>query len=147
MRRTLWNFPRSPCYLFRFWSYLTAGRRGAQRPSPPRAAYWFRDRLVRRALEIRRAVSSGSLDNLDPQGAAYVAHIDTSAERCAAPGCAGCLDDRGAQHQRLYGRIFDRGRARGNLEIRSCPAPAIAKWTRSNGRGGFADGNRPAQRA
>jgi hypothetical protein len=29
-------------------------------------------------------MSSGSLDNLDPQSAAYVAHIDTSAERCAA---------------------------------------------------------------
>ena len=51
-------------------------------PSP--SSVLVRDRLVRRALEIRRAMSSGSLDNLDPQSAAYVAHIDTSAERCVA---------------------------------------------------------------
>ena len=44
----------------------------------------FRDRLVRRALEIRRAVSSGSLNNLDPLSARYVWLIDTSRERCAA---------------------------------------------------------------
>jgi spermidine synthase len=44
----------------------------------------FRDRLVRRALEIRRAVSSGSLDNLDPQSASYLWRIDMSRDRCAA---------------------------------------------------------------
>jgi hypothetical protein len=44
----------------------------------------FRDRLVQRALEIRRAVSSGSLDNLDPLSARYLWLVDTSRERCAA---------------------------------------------------------------
>ena len=43
----------------------------------------FRDRLVRRALEIRRAVSSGSLDILDPQSATYLSRIDMSRDRCA----------------------------------------------------------------
>jgi predicted membrane-bound spermidine synthase len=42
----------------------------------------FRDRLVRRALEIRRAVSTGSLFDLDPQSAAYLSRIDMSQERC-----------------------------------------------------------------
>ena len=44
----------------------------------------FRDRLVRRALEIRRAVSSGSPNSLDPLSARYLWLIDTSRERCAA---------------------------------------------------------------
>ncbi|MGA2862060.1 MAG: spermidine synthase [Steroidobacteraceae bacterium] len=44
----------------------------------------FRDRLVRRALEIRRAVSIGSLDDLDPLSASYLARIDMSRDRCAA---------------------------------------------------------------
>jgi spermidine synthase len=43
----------------------------------------FRDRLVLRALEIRHAVSSGNLDNLDPLSARYLWLIDTSRERCA----------------------------------------------------------------
>jgi spermidine synthase len=43
----------------------------------------FRDRLVRRALEIRRAVSSGSLFNLDPQSATYLSRVDMSQDRCA----------------------------------------------------------------
>jgi spermidine synthase len=42
-----------------------------------------RDRLVRRALEISTAVSTGSLNDLDPLSALYLSHIDLSAERCA----------------------------------------------------------------
>jgi predicted membrane-bound spermidine synthase len=42
-----------------------------------------RDRLVRRALEIRLAVSSGSLYNLDPLSATYWSRIDMSRDRCA----------------------------------------------------------------
>jgi hypothetical protein len=45
----------------------------------------FRDRVVRRALDIRRAVSSGSLFELDPESAAYLSRIDMSPERCAEP--------------------------------------------------------------
>ena len=44
----------------------------------------FRDRLVRRALDIRRAVSSDSLDNLDPLSATYLWRIDASRNGCAA---------------------------------------------------------------
>lgn len=43
-----------------------------------------RDRLVRRALEIRAAVTSDSLNDLDPQSAAYLWRVDMSPERCAA---------------------------------------------------------------
>lgn len=44
----------------------------------------FRDRLVRRALEIRRAVATDSLNDLDPQSATYLSRIDMGRERCAA---------------------------------------------------------------
>jgi len=44
----------------------------------------YRDRLVRRALEIRRAVFSGSLNNLDPLSASYLSRIDMGRDRCAA---------------------------------------------------------------
>ncbi len=44
----------------------------------------FRDRLVRRALDIRRAVSSESLDDLDPLSAANLWRIDTNRNGCAA---------------------------------------------------------------
>jgi spermidine synthase len=46
----------------------------------------FRDRLVRRALEIHRSVASGSLDNLDPLSATYLSRVAMSGERCAEPG-------------------------------------------------------------
>jgi hypothetical protein len=47
----------------------------------------FRDRLVQQALEIRRAASSGSLNDLDPLTAKYLSLIDMGRERCAAePG-------------------------------------------------------------
>jgi hypothetical protein len=44
----------------------------------------FRDRLVQQALAIRRAASSGSLDDLDPLTANYLSLIDMGPERCAA---------------------------------------------------------------
>jgi spermidine synthase len=44
----------------------------------------FRDRMVQRALEVRNAVSSGSLDGMDPLAADSLSLIDMSAERCAA---------------------------------------------------------------
>jgi spermidine synthase len=44
----------------------------------------FRDRLVHRALDIRSAVASGSLDQLDPASATFLSRIDMDRERCAA---------------------------------------------------------------
>jgi spermidine synthase len=44
----------------------------------------FRDRLVRRALEIRRAAATGSLNDLDPLSALYLSRIGMSRDRCAA---------------------------------------------------------------
>jgi spermidine synthase len=47
----------------------------------------FRDQLVQQALDIRRAASSGSLDDMDPVTANYLSLIDMGRERCAAtPG-------------------------------------------------------------
>jgi predicted membrane-bound spermidine synthase len=43
----------------------------------------FRDRLVQRALDVRNAASSGSLDGLDPLSARSLSLIDMSGERCA----------------------------------------------------------------
>jgi predicted membrane-bound spermidine synthase len=56
---------------------------------PAAASSMFRDRLVRRALDIRNAVSSGSLDLLDPASATYLSRIDMSRERCAAEAAQG----------------------------------------------------------
>jgi predicted membrane-bound spermidine synthase len=43
----------------------------------------FRDRLVRRALEIRRAIAVGSRFDLDPISATDLVQIDMDRERCA----------------------------------------------------------------
>jgi spermidine synthase len=51
---------------------------------PATASALFRDRLVRRALEIRRAVASGSLNDLDPLSALYLSRIGMSRDRCVA---------------------------------------------------------------
>jgi predicted membrane-bound spermidine synthase len=54
-------------------------------PAPNSAL--FRDRLVERALEIRNAVSSGSVEGMDPLAADSLSLIDMSTERCAGePG-------------------------------------------------------------
>ena len=58
-----------------------AGLRGPT-AEPAANSVLFRDRLVRRALGIRRAVSTGSLFDLDPQSAAYLSRIDMGQERC-----------------------------------------------------------------
>ncbi len=42
----------------------------------------FRDRLVRRALDIRTAVLTHSLNELDPLSADYLSRIDLSRDRC-----------------------------------------------------------------
>jgi spermidine synthase len=44
----------------------------------------YRDRFVRRALEIRHAVSIGSLFSLDPLSASFLSRLDMSREQCAA---------------------------------------------------------------
>jgi spermidine synthase len=46
----------------------------------------FRDRAIRRALAIRRAVLDGAVKDLDPPIASYVLLIDASAERCSDSG-------------------------------------------------------------
>jgi spermidine synthase len=44
----------------------------------------YRDRFVRRALEIRRAVSAGSVFSLDPLSASFLLRLDMSRDQCAA---------------------------------------------------------------
>jgi spermidine synthase len=45
----------------------------------------YRDRFVRRALEIRHAVSIGSLFSLDPLSASFLLRLDMSDDQCATP--------------------------------------------------------------
>jgi predicted membrane-bound spermidine synthase len=59
----------------------SAALAAAVEPSPDSPI--VRDRLVRRALDIRTAVATESLNELDPLSALYVAHIDLSAQQCA----------------------------------------------------------------
>ena len=54
-------------------------------PEPSHRSRLARDRAVRRALALRRALSSGRMDDLDAPGAVYVLLIRTSADRCADP--------------------------------------------------------------
>jgi hypothetical protein len=65
---------------------LIEGGAAPQGPTlePVAESAMFRDRLVRRALDVRSAATSGSLDNLDPASATYLSRIDMSQERCAA---------------------------------------------------------------
>jgi spermidine synthase len=44
----------------------------------------FRDRFVQRALDVRHAVSVGSVFNLDPLSASYLLRIGMSRDQCAA---------------------------------------------------------------
>jgi len=85
MRENALELPALTLLPIPFLELLDGGAPRGSTAEPSPNSVLVRDRLVRRALEIRRAVSSGSLDNLDPQSAAYVAHLDASAERCAAP--------------------------------------------------------------
>lgn len=51
---------------------------------PSLSSVVVRDRFVLRALDIRRALASGSLDNLDPITARYLWLVGTGREACAA---------------------------------------------------------------
>jgi spermidine synthase len=84
MRENALELPALTLLPIPFLELLDAGAPRSATAEPSANSVLVRDRLVRRALEISRAVSSGNLDNLDPLSAAYVAHIDTSAERCAS---------------------------------------------------------------
>jgi spermidine synthase len=84
MRENALELPALTLLPIPFLELLDGGAPRGSTAEPSPSSVLVRDRLVRRALEVRRAVLSGNLDNLDPQSAAYVAHIDTSGERCAA---------------------------------------------------------------
>jgi hypothetical protein len=83
MRENALDLPALTMLPFPFLELLDGAARRAPTAEPAANSVLVRDRLVRRALEVRRAVSSDSFDNLDPQTAAYLAHIDMSRERCA----------------------------------------------------------------
>jgi spermidine synthase len=51
---------------------------------PAATSALMRDRLVRRALAIRNAVASGSLNSLDPGSALFLSRIDMGQDRCRA---------------------------------------------------------------
>jgi spermidine synthase len=66
-----------------FFELLDAAAPRGPTVEPSANSVLVRDHLVLRALEIRRAVLSGRLDNLDPASARYLWLIGTSGELCA----------------------------------------------------------------
>ena len=85
MRENAMELPALTVLPIPFLELLTGVVPEAPTAEPSAASVLFRDRVVRRALDIRRAVSSGSLFELDPESAAYLSRIDMSPERCAEP--------------------------------------------------------------
>jgi spermidine synthase len=83
MRQSAIELPALTVLPIPFLELLERDARRAPTAEPAANSLLFRDRLVRRALEIRRAVASDSLNNLDPQSAAFLWRIEASAERCA----------------------------------------------------------------
>jgi hypothetical protein len=67
-----------------FLELLDGSTRSDPTAEPAATSALMRDQLVRRALEIRNAVASGSLNSLDPSSALHLSHIDMSRDRCAA---------------------------------------------------------------
>jgi hypothetical protein len=68
---------------FPFLELLDGSVRADPTAEPAVTSALFRDRLVRRALEIRNAIASGSLNSLDPRSALYLSRIDMGQDRCA----------------------------------------------------------------
>ena len=97
----------------------------------------FRDRFVQRALEIRHAVSAGSLFSLDPLSASYLLRIDMSGEQCAATAAAGRLEKRDSRSisrrgpRRTCGRPSSRAfgtKVRSSPCYRDVPGGHIGPW-------------------
>jgi spermidine synthase len=84
MRANAMELPALTVLPFPFLELLDGAAPRGPTVEPAVNSVLFRDRLVRRALEIRRAVSTGSLNNLDPLSARYLSLIDSSEEKCGA---------------------------------------------------------------
>jgi spermidine synthase len=68
-----------------FLDVLRADSAAGPTLEPSERSRLMRDLRVRRALAIRRALSSGRMDNLDATGAVNVLLVRTSADRCSDP--------------------------------------------------------------
>jgi spermidine synthase len=87
LRETAIELPALTVLPIPFFELLGGAAPRAPTVEPAATSALFRDRLVQQALEIRRAASSGSLNDLDPLTARYLSLIDMGRERCAAkPG-------------------------------------------------------------
>jgi spermidine synthase len=84
MRETAIGLPALTVLPMPFLELLDGDAPRSATVEPAANSALFRDRLVRRALDIRRAVSSESLDDLDPLSATYLWRIDTNQDGCAA---------------------------------------------------------------
>ena len=82
MRANALELPALTLLPIPFLELLDGAPRGPT-AEPAASSALLRDRLVRRALEIRRAVAIERRFDLDPFSAAYLVQIDTSPERCA----------------------------------------------------------------
>jgi spermidine synthase len=84
MRANAMELPALTVLPIPFLELLDGATPRAPTLEPAENSVLFRDRLVRRALEIRRAISSDSLNNLDPLSARYLWLIDTGEAKCGA---------------------------------------------------------------
>jgi spermidine synthase len=84
LRETAIELPALTVLPIPFFELLGGAAPRAPTVEPAANSALFRDRLVQKAVEIRRAASSGSLNDLDPLTATFLQLIDTGQERCAA---------------------------------------------------------------
>jgi hypothetical protein len=84
MRKNALELPALTLLPIPFLELLDGSAPPGPTAEPATNSVLLRDRLVHRALEIRRAVAIASLDDLDPLSASYLSRIDMSRDRCAA---------------------------------------------------------------
>jgi spermidine synthase len=84
LRETAIELPALTVLPIPFFELLGAAVPAGPTVEPAANSALFRDGLVHRALQIRDAVSTGSLNGLDPLIARDLGHIDMSPEQCAA---------------------------------------------------------------
>jgi spermidine synthase len=84
LRETAIELPALTVLPIPFFELIGAAVPAGPTVEPAANSALFRDGLVHRALQIRDAVSTGSLNGLDPVIARDLGHIDMSPEQCAA---------------------------------------------------------------
>ena len=127
-----------------FLELLDGDERHGDTLEPAENSAVVRDRLVLRALDIRRALMSGTLDNLDPVTARYLWLVGTGREACAAAPCAGGLGRCRQKSERRYGRLPKLRGARKAMDRDAVESLLSQGHSRSARLGEFVRGDRAA---